>query len=167
VIVDRIFSRLSEARAVLGQPARRKSYLARLERARSYAGGGSEAAAAAEEVYFTGVEHLKGRRYDQAVDALRQATVLVPGQSGYHGALAWAIYRRAPTDEADVAAAQEELEHAVSLDLEDPWIKVSLGRFFEETGLAERALECFEGAAALAPGVAEIEDELRRLRGAP
>lgn len=164
-LVDHIFARLSEARRTLTDPDLRKSYFVRLERARSHGGAGPDAVTAAEQVYYTGVGHMRDRRYAEAESAFRQATTLVPGQPSYHGALGWAIYRRAPMDPAGATEARSELEHAVALAPDDPWMRVSLGRLLAESGLPDEAVRMFESALKLTPLSAEIEDEMRRLSG--
>ncbi|MDX2020176.1 MAG: DnaJ domain-containing protein [Deltaproteobacteria bacterium] len=162
-LVENIFARITEARRSLTDPAHRKSYLARLERARSYGGGGADAATAAEQVYYTGVGHLRERRYADAESAFRQATALVPGQPSYHSALGWAVYRRAPTSTEAVATARAELEHAVALSPDDPWVRVSLGRLLAETGSADEAIAVLRSAQSLDPQSQDIQAEIRRL----
>lgn len=162
-LVENIFARITEARRSLTDPAHRKSYLARLERARSYGGGGSDAATAAEQVYYTGVGHLRERRYADAESAFRQATALVPGQPSYHSALGWAVYRRAPTSVEAVTAARAELEHAVALSPDDPWVRVSLGRLLAETGSADEAIAVLRTALSLDSQSQDIQSEIRRL----
>ena len=162
-LIENLFARIAEARRTLTDPALRKSYLARIERARSYGGGGADAATAAEQVYYTGVAHLRERRYMEAESAFRQATSLVPGQPSYHGALGWAVYRRAPTSPQAVADARAELEHAVALSPDDPWVRVSLGRLLAETGSVEESVSVLRSALRLDPQSADIHAELRRL----
>jgi cytochrome c-type biogenesis protein CcmH/NrfG len=90
---------------------------------------------------------------------------LAPGQASYHGALGWAIYRSAPASPDAVAAGRTELERAVMLGERDPWVHVSLARFHAETGAPDRAVAEFEAALKLNPGLGDVEEELRRLRG--
>jgi hypothetical protein len=47
----------------------------------------------------------------------------------------------------------------------NPWVRISLGRFFAETGYPDDAIAEFEVALKLNPGLADIEEEIRRLRG--
>jgi DNA-binding response OmpR family regulator/curved DNA-binding protein CbpA len=165
----KIFDRLGEAHATLADPARRKRYAARLERERS--GDGSESglaqapSSAAEKMYYAGVEHLRSRRYREAIETFRQAIALAPRHAGYHGALGWAIYRAAPGDGAAIGDGLAALRRAVELDPQDAWIRISLGRFFAETGRADEAVAELQAALALNPGLTDIEDEIRRLRG--
>ena len=97
----RIFERLAEAYEVLGDPVRRRRYLSRIERERAEpppAVVSHSPPAAAEQVYYAGVDHLRQRRYHEATEAFRRAVALAPQQPSYHGALGWAIYRCAPAD---------------------------------------------------------------------
>jgi DNA-binding response OmpR family regulator/curved DNA-binding protein CbpA len=167
-----IFERLEKAFAVLRDSSARRKYLAELQRtplpARSDAegGDGSESAAtAAERVYFTGVSHLRARRYPQAAEAFRQATTLAPKQASYRSALGWALYRQAPADTRALAAGLAELRRAVETEPANPWVRISLGRFYAETGLPDDAIREFEAALGMSPGLADIEEEIRRLKG--
>lgn len=164
-LVAQIFERLGEARAVLRDPTRRLSYLRRLERARSTPGVSDKALRAAEQGYYAGIEHLRARRFAEAIEALGSAIALVPGQASYHGTLGWALYRQAPADPAQTARARAELERAVALDPDDPWLRVSLGRFLAETGQVAPAIASLEAALALRPDLPDIAQEVRRLRG--
>lgn len=164
----RIFERLGEAHQVLSDPNQRRRYQAHIERERSEPRPvvvSHTPPAAAEQVYYTGVDQLRQRRYREAAEAFRQAIALAPGQPSYHGALGWAIYRSAPSDPGAVAAGLHALERAVELGEDDPWVHVSLGRFFAETGAPDRAIQEFEAAMRINPGLGDVEEEIRRLRG--
>jgi DNA-binding response OmpR family regulator/tetratricopeptide (TPR) repeat protein len=166
-VARRIFECLGEAHATLFDPGRRRRYVQRLEREREEPAPAitfHSPPAAAEEVYYAGVEQLRQRRYHEAAGAFRQAVTLAPAQASYHGALGWAIYRSAPADATAVASGRAELERAVQLGEGDPWVHVSLGRFHAETGAPDRAVHEFELALQLNPGLADVEEELRRLR---
>ncbi len=164
-IALKIFDRLGEAQVTLRDAGRRRRYVGRLARDREERPAEEGAPAGVEKVYFTGVEHLRARRYREAVAAFRQAVALAPTQASYRGALGWAIYRDAPADPNAVEAGLAELRQAVALDGHDPWVRISLGRFYAETGWPDEAIVEFERALALHPGLSEIEDEIRRLRG--
>jgi curved DNA-binding protein CbpA/DNA-binding response OmpR family regulator len=167
-VARRIFECLGEAHNTLGDPARRRRYVQRLEREREEPPPAitfHSPPAAAEEVYYAGVEQLRQRRYEEAASAFQQAVTLAPGQASYHGALGWALYRSAPADPEAVAAGRTELERAVMLGERDPWVHVSMGRFHAETGAPDRAISEFEAALRLNPGLGDVEEELRRLRG--
>ncbi len=165
LIAQRIFEHLGEAHAVLHDKGSRRRYLARLQQEdREPLSGAVVPGGAAEKVYFMGVEHLRARRYHDAVSAFRQAVQLAPDNAGYLGALGWAIYREAPADAAAAEAGLLELQRAVSLNGKDPWVRVSLGRFFAETKRPDAAIAEFEVALKLSPGFTDIEEEIRRLR---
>lgn len=172
-LAQEVFERLGTARAVLRDPNRRRKYEAALERERVGRTieqpipffGKEPPGAAAERVYWSGVEHLRARRYRDAVQAFRQATSLAPSQASYHSALGWALYRQSPADPGAAAAALAALERAVDLEPDNPDVRVSLGRFHAETGHPDEAITELENALRISPGVPDIEEEIRRLRG--
>jgi DNA-binding response OmpR family regulator len=167
-VAQNIFDRLTSAHKVLADPARRRRYLSKVERERADPPpvvGGHSPPAAAEQVYYAGVEYLRQRRYREAVEAFSRALALAPRQANYHGALGWALFRSAPGDPRSVAAGLAELRQAVMLGDQDPWVHVSLGRFLAETGSPDQAIGEFEIALRLNPALADVQDEIRRLRG--
>jgi CheY-like chemotaxis protein/tetratricopeptide (TPR) repeat protein len=169
VVAERIFERLEEAHAVLSDGTARRRYLAQLERSRPEDEADTSAESpqvAAERIYFQGVAHLRARRYREAAESFRKATALAPGQANYRSALGWALYRQSPADPRAVAAGLTELERAVESDTASPWARVSLGRFFAETGDPDEAIAIFEEVLRGSPGLSDIEEEIRRLKGA-
>jgi len=171
-VARQIFERLGKAFEVLRDSGSRRNYTIELQRtpppkrADGEAADESESAAtAAERVYFTGVSHLRARRYPQAAEAFRQATTLAPKQASYRSALGWALYRQAPADTRALAAGLAELRKAVETEPANPWVRISLGRFYAETGLPDDAIREFEAALGMSPGLADIEEEIRRLKG--
>jgi curved DNA-binding protein CbpA/CheY-like chemotaxis protein len=171
VVAERIFERLEEAHAVLSEPTARRRYLSQLDQARPPRISSGEAAAespqvVAERIYFQGVAHLRARRYRDAAGAFRQATILMPSQASYRSALGWAIYRQAPADARAIAAGLGELLRAVEADPTNPWSSVSLGRFYAETGKPDEAIQIFGEVLRMSPGLSDIEEEIRRLKGA-
>ena len=171
VVAERIFERLEEAHAVLSEPTARRRYTSQLDQARPPKISSGEAAAespqvVAERIYFQGVAHLRARRYRDAAEAFRQATVLMPSQASYRSALGWAIYRQAPADARAIAAGLGELLRAAKADPKNPWSRVSLGRFYAETGKPDEAIQIFEEVLRMSPGLSDIEEEIRRLKGA-
>jgi len=174
VVAERIFERLEEAHAVLSDATARRRYIAQLDRAKTQRAAGQVEPAqpgespqvVAERIYFQGVAHLRARRYRDGAEAFRQATALAPAQASYRSALGWALYRQAPADARAVAAGLAELLRAVDSDLKNPWSRVSLGRFYAETGIPDEAIRVFEEVLRMSPGLSDIEEEIRRLRGA-
>lgn len=172
VVAERIFERLEEAHAVLSDATARRRYIAQLDRSRPQKPASDEGSpvespqVVAERIYFQGVAHLRARRYRDAAESFRRATVLVPAQASYRSALGWALYRQAPADPRAVSAGRDELLSAVEADPKNPWSRVSLGRFYAETGMPDEAIRIFEEVLAMSPGLSDIEEEIRRLRGA-
>ncbi len=170
-----IFDVLSEAQMALRDPSRRRRYLSQLSRERTNLGAtestrvvlvGLEAPSpAAEQVHFGGVQHLKSRRYREAVESFRQAVALAPDHASYRGALGWALFRQAPADPKAVEEGLTELRMAVEQNPRDPWLRVSLGRFHAATGRPDEAIAELEAALMINPAMPEIEEEIRRLRG--
>ncbi len=174
ILAERIFERLEEANAVLSDATARRRYLAQLDKNPPHrASVGEEAGPAsespqvvAERIYFQGVAHLRARRYRDAAEAFRRATTLAPAQASYRSALGWALYRQAPADPRAVAAGLGELLRAADSDAKNPWSRVSLGRFYAETGMPDEAIRIFEEVLRASPGLSDIEEEIRRLKGA-
>jgi curved DNA-binding protein CbpA len=173
VMAERIFERLEEAHAVLSDATARRRYVAQLDRSRppklptsdEAASVGESPHVVAERIYFQGVAHLRARRYRDAAETFRRATTLAPAQASYRSALGWALYRQAPADPRAVAAGLTELLSAVETDPKNPWSRVSLGRFYAETGMPDEAVRMFEEVLRMSPGLSDIEEEIRRLRG--
>jgi curved DNA-binding protein CbpA/CheY-like chemotaxis protein len=173
VVAERIFERLEEAHAVLSDSTARRRYITQLDKNRPKSPSADEAAppsespqVVAERIYFQGVAHLRARRYRDAAEAFRQATVLAPGQASYRSALGWALYRQSPADPRAVASGLGELLRAADSDAKNPWSRVSLGRFYAETGMPDEAIRIFEEVLRMSPGLSDIEEEIRRLKGA-
>jgi len=76
------------------------------------------------------------------------------------------LYRQSPADARAVAAGLAELQRAVETDAKSPWARVSLGRFYAETGMPDEAIRMFEEVLRGSPGLSDIEEEIRRLKGA-
>src|SRR5207253_180182 len=104
-VAQEIFERLGEAHRTLRDPARRRTYIARLDRGAVATPDTMERAgeintgvdllsappppappptlasnAAARALYEAGREHLRTRRHHEAVEAFRQAARLVPNE---------------------------------------------------------------------------------------
>src|SRR4029077_14226054 len=180
-----IFDRLTEAHRTLRDPAKRKTYIAKLtragddgreeappERARmltpppptSASAGASPSNAAARALYDVGLEHLKARRHHEAVEALRQAARLVPNEADFRAALGWALFRQAPADARAGRAAVAELRRALQLDERHRAAAQHLAEIYAQTGQPDLAVQELERLLAIDPAATEVAEELHRLR---
>jgi len=183
-----IFDKLAEAHRTLRDPAKRKSYLAKLtrsgddardeapaergDRARSLtppppssaSAAGSPSNAAARALYEVGLEHLKARRHHEAVEALRQAARLVPNEADFRAALGWALFRQAPADARAGRAAVAELRRALQLDERHRAAAQHLAEIYAQTGQPDLAVQELERLLAIDPAATEVAEELHRLR---
>jgi tetratricopeptide (TPR) repeat protein len=182
-----IFEKLGEAHRTLRDPARRKTYLARLEREEEKEKGKEEAyvprprqmtpppptsggaaaspsSAAARALYEVGLEHLKARRHHEAVEALRQAARLVPNEADFRAALGWALFRQAPADARAGRAAVAELRRALQLDERHRAAAQHLAEIYAQTGQPDLAVQELERLLAIDPTATEVAEELHRLR---
>jgi DNA-binding response OmpR family regulator/tetratricopeptide (TPR) repeat protein len=184
-----IFDKLGEAHRTLRDPAKRKAYLARLEREEEKEKGKEEAyvhvprprqmtpppptsaaaatspsSAAARALYDVGLEHLKARRHHEAVEALRQAARLVPNEADFRAALGWALFRQAPADARAGRAAVAELRRALQLDERHRAAAQHLAEIYAQTGQPDLAVQELERLLAIDPTATEVAEELHRLR---
>jgi DNA-binding response OmpR family regulator len=179
-----IFDRLTEAHRTLRDPARRKTYVAKLTRGEetreeapperprmmtpappsSTSAGTSPSNAAARALYEVGLEHLKARRHHEAVEALRQAARLVPNEADFRAALGWALFRQAPADARAGRAAVAELRRALQLDERHRGAAQHLAEIYAQTGQPDLAVQELERLLAIDPAATEVAEELHRLR---
>jgi DNA-binding response OmpR family regulator len=178
-MAQEMFQRLSEARAVLQDPARRRAYVAALD-----GDGGAEppadaptgtvsrvtpapenAQGVAAGLYQAGLDHLRARRHHDAVEALRQAARLVPNQADYRAALGWALFRQAPADARAARAAIAELRRATQIDERHRAAAQHLAEIYAQSGRTDAAIAELERLLALDPAATQLAEELRRLRG--
>jgi DNA-binding response OmpR family regulator len=165
-LAQEIFERLAEAHRVLRDPTRRRVYAVKVEKQRpSEAPSGPIPAGAARELFDAGMQHLRGNRHREAVEAFRQAARMLPDQADFRAALGWALFREAPADARAGRAALAELRRAIQLDPKSRRARDYLGHFYAQTGQPDLAVAEFEKLLELDPGADEVADELRRLRG--
>jgi len=188
-LAQEIFQRLGEAHRMLREPARRRSYIGKIEKAAERAAQGPVASdrppdvsgvidtpaaqmvssasnAAARALYEAGLEHLRARRHHEAVEAFRQAARLVPNEAEYRASLGWALFREAPADARAGRAALAELRRAVQLDARNRRAAEYLAQIYAQTGQPELAIAELERLLAADPTASEAAEELRRLRAA-
>jgi hypothetical protein len=185
-LAQEIFDRLGEAHRTLRDAGRRRSYIAKLDRGTDRAAEGwdqitdvsgfidapptskvsSASNSAARSLYEAGLEHLRGRRHHEAVEAFRQAARLVPNEAEYRASLGWALFREAPADARAGRAALAELRRAVQLDARNRRAAEYLAQIYSQTGQSELAIQELERLLDLDPTAADAAEELRRLRAA-
>jgi DNA-binding response OmpR family regulator/tetratricopeptide (TPR) repeat protein len=183
-LAQEIFDRLGEAHRTLRDPGRRRSYVAKLDRGTDRAAEGwdqvtdvsgvidapsapavsSASNAAARSLYEAGLEHLRGRRHHEAVEAFRQAARLVPNEADYRASLGWALFREAPADARAGRAALAELRRSVQLDARNRRASEYLAQIYAQTGQPELAIQELQRLLELDPTAADAAEELRRLR---
>lgn len=181
-MASEMFQRLTEAHAVLRDPGRRRAYVASLDGGEPvtpadaaldpHSGPVSRVTPAPENaqsvaasLYQAGLEHLRGRRYHEAVEALRQAARVVPNHADYRAALGWALFRQAPADARAARAAIAELRRAIQIDERHRAAVQHLAEIYAQTGRTDAAIAELERLIALDPTATELADDLRRLRG--
>ena len=164
-VAQEIFERLAEAHRVLRDSTRRRAYSAKLEKQRpTEIPSGLIPSGAAKELFDSGMEHLRGNRHREAVEAFRQAARMLPDQADFRAALGWALFREAPADARAGRAALGELRRAIQLDPKSRRARYYLGHLYGQTAQPDLAIAEFEKLLELDPGAVDVADELRRLR---
>jgi DNA-binding response OmpR family regulator/tetratricopeptide (TPR) repeat protein len=191
-VAQEIFERLGEAHRTLRDPARRRSYIVKVDRADRAHGERAERTvvqssdrvtdvsgyidapsapaissasnAAARALYEAGVEHLRARRHHEAVEAFRQAARLVPNEAEFRASLGWALFSEAPADARAGRAALAELRRAVQLDARNRRAAEYLAQIYAQTGQPDLAIQELERLLELDPAAADLAEELRRLK---
>jgi curved DNA-binding protein CbpA len=113
----------------------------------------------AADAYATGLARLESSDAAGAVEALRQAAYLVPGEARYHAALGRALSR----DPHLAREAVQSLEQAARLAPQNPQIQLELALLLEKQGLHIRARRAAEAALLLAPGDPAVMRAVARL----
>ena len=183
-LAQEIFERLAEAHRVLRDPARRRAYVAKLERGRR-TGRGEPAARAPRRrprrrrarpatagpvarprapVRERASSTCAARRHHEAVEALRQAARLVPNEADFRAALGWALFREAPADARAGRAALAELRRAVQIDARNRRRPALPGADLRADRPTRAGHPGAGTSLAIDPTATDVADELRRLR---
>jgi len=173
-VARQIFERLEKAFGVLRDSVSRRKYLAELERTPLPAPANAQPAAGSDiprlpqpnGLYFTGV-------FAPARPPLSASgRGIWPGHCS--GAQAGELPQRLEAGRSIVRRRLTRTRwlrvwpncaESVECEPTNPWVRISLGRFYAETGLPDDAIREFEAALGMSPGLADIEEEIRRLKG--
>ncbi len=174
---QRLFAPINTAFGVLTDPARRKEYMAVVQRGGEQAVQAEQSAVAdlamrvmaAEEAFRQGEMALRRDQYQQAVAAFTSAVELAPNEPEYQALLAWAKFAAA-ADKASVASAtRSALSKAADASDTSITARFYLGRVERMLGREKEALSHFQMVLMLKPGHSEARSEARileqRLRG--
>jgi tetratricopeptide (TPR) repeat protein len=161
-IAERIMARLSEASAVLSDPARRAAYLA--ERSGQ---GTSNASLArtildAEQAFRRGEQLLKNGDHARAIEAFSEAAKARPEEAQYRAYLAWARFDDPRAAKASLARGTLDVLEAVLR--EQPgfaWGHFFVGQVCKQQGDLGRAEAAFREALARDATLLDAERELR------
>jgi len=159
-VVD-LFQRVSEAYAVLTDPARRKDYLARIQ-GESVADSNDIAdILRAEESYQKGVVLLRRKQYSEAFDQLAWAFQLQPEEPEYLTAYAWAMFKAHPGQSQRCFEARVLLLRSADLNPRQDLTHLYLGYLLKNDGQIKPAERAFEMAIQCNPNNVEALRELR------
>ncbi|WP_051361159.1 peptidase MA family metallohydrolase [Desulfuromonas sp. TF] len=106
-----------------------------------------------------GLQHLEGRRFSQAADALQEGKEYAGEDHRF-----WLYRGLALLLQGDHGAAEGELHEAQAMDGKDPQVHQLLGRIFYNTGRLYQAIDTWERALELAPEDQETAALLERAR---
>jgi tetratricopeptide (TPR) repeat protein len=106
-----------------------------------------------------GLQHLEGRRFSQAADALQEGKEYAGEDHRF-----WLYRGLALLLQGDHGAAEGELHEAQAMDEKDPQVHQLLGRIFYNTGRLYQAIDAWERALELAPEDSETAALLERAR---
>jgi curved DNA-binding protein CbpA len=137
-----LFRDITAAFNTLSNERARREYDAELERPRP-----TTPEDIAKDAYTRALERLEAREPEQAVELLRAAVHHVPGEAGYHAALALAM-SRVPRLARE---AVQQLEKAVQLAPRNAGYHAELAMLLLNQGLKLRARRALEAALQIAP----------------
>jgi tetratricopeptide (TPR) repeat protein len=112
-VMDRVFSRISEAHATLMDDERRRTYVASLTNGGELNKG--QKILEAELSFQKGTVLLRRRDFAGAITELKRAVTLNPDEGEHHAALAWATWHTASDKSAAAGEARRALAHALEL----------------------------------------------------
>ena len=167
--VERIFARLSEAFAVLGDDGKRREYLDVLARGGEAAvkrREDDEAAQAAriigaEEQFRLGEMALRRQLYGQALESFKKAMELNPDEAEHHALYYWALWCSTPNKEAILGEVRKGMQKALELNHRCVPALYYFGQIYNQTGDIDRAYHNFLKVLSHRPGHVDAEREVR------
>jgi curved DNA-binding protein CbpA len=168
---QRLFARINQAFAVLGNAGKRAEYNQALERGTAH---GSESKKRDEEEYAVRLvaaeQHfLRGEmaiRHNQIATALAEfekAAELNPDEAEHHALLAWARWCAASDKNAILAEVKKGFTRAITLSPKNVAAYFYRGQVCNSAGDIEGALECFQKVLRYQPGHREAGLQARLL----
>ncbi|MHB1398891.1 MAG: DUF4388 domain-containing protein [Trichloromonadaceae bacterium] len=159
-VVD-LFQRVSEAYAVLTDPARRQDYLARQQGETVADSKDIAEILRAEESFQKGVVLLRRQQYPEAFAILGWAYELQPEEPEYLTAYAWAMFKAHPDQPQRCFEARQLLLHSADLNPRLDLTHLYLGYLLKSDGQDKPAERAFEMALQCNPNNIEALRELR------
>jgi len=142
-VANDVFTQIARAYEVLSDPDERARY-------EESTAGVSETqallAAQAEQLYQRGELLMRGGNFRGAAELLERAVQTYDAEPEYHGALAWALFRKTPPDSA---RALQHFERALAEGGEQPQLMLRMSLLLREVGEAPRAAQLAARARAL------------------
>ncbi len=147
-----LFSRISEAYAILSDDSRRWEYDLSLATVMTDKGLETKKkkpkdAAKANEIFNQGIESFRKKDFESAASLFKEAVRLDSVNALYYSHLALALLHR-PRREAE---AEEAMLTAVALEPKDAEHRANLGLLYQKAGIRDKAREAFEAALKLDP----------------
>jgi tetratricopeptide (TPR) repeat protein len=167
--VDRIFARLSEAFAVLGDEGRKREYLDILARGGEAAikrKEDDEAAQAAkligaEEQFRLGEMSLRRQAWPQAVEAFKKALENNPDEPEHHAYYHWSLWCSSTNKDAVLGEVKKGLQRALDLNNRCVPALYFLGQVLNQMGDHDRAYTQFQKVLSYQPRHVDAEREVR------
>lgn len=168
--VEKIFARLSEAYAVLGDDKKRAEYSHLLEGGRHGAMRGDEDEVARATKILTAEEHfrkgemaLRRQLFSLAEKEFKTALELNPDEGEHHAMAAWATWCHADDKDAIALDIKKELNKAIELNSKCVPAFFYLGQLYKHVGDEARAMAAFHRVLDLAEGHVDALREVRLL----
>jgi curved DNA-binding protein CbpA len=163
-LAQQIYDLISQAHDVLSDPGERTRYEKELKGgAKPKQGDEVGKILAAEGKFQKGEEMMRRRDFAQAHQLFKDAVGLYGDEGEFHAWLGWSQFQLDPKSPASVAAAQETIERAISLNPRLDKSYLFLGYINKAEGRPDKAEKLFEKAIQANPDCTEALRELRLL----